>query len=390
MVTNIYVTNQLRKYIFISAQEGDIYRLLFHSDAHSVSSLKMAARKPNSTDTYNNLLKEIHSGTLKPVYYLFGEEEFYIDRLVEAFTNLVPSHEKDFNFDLLYGQEVSVAKALGIARSYPMMAERRVVLVRNFLQMGKSGEGSLQDFIPYFEQPNPTCLLVLFDTGKPAANTNLGKALSKNKNVGYHHFEALPDYLIPDWVIAWVDTHHHKRIEGGAAQLLAQFVGNNLQLLSTEIDKVCTFVDASEKVTEGDVKKIIGSYREYTAIELKEALIKRNLDQALYIAEQMLQHAKSDTGELIRLVGFFNSVFTNIWQIRRFVEKGWQKNQVQSELGIASAWYFNKLWEDAANFRYGDMPRIFEALLDADRSIKGFSTLDSTSILFLLIKRIIG
>ncbi|MEQ9090483.1 MAG: DNA polymerase III subunit delta, partial [Balneola sp.] len=138
------------------------------------------------------------------------------------------------------------------------------------------------------------------------------------------------------------------------------------------------------------VKKIIGSYREYTAIELKEALMKRNLEQALYISEQMLQHTKTDTGEIIRLVGFFNSVFTNIWQIQRLAEKGKAKNQIQSELGIASAWYFNKLWDDASNFRYSDMPRVFEALLDADRSIKGFTTLDSTSILFLLVKRIIG
>ncbi len=352
----------------------------------------MAAKKANSADTYQKLVQEIHSNQLKPIYYLFGEEEFYLDQLLDKFSEIIQPHEKDFNFDLLYGQDVSPAKVLGIARSFPMMAEKRVLILRNFLQNGKGGghEGSIQDFIPYIENPNPTCLLVLFDTGKPAANTNLGKALSKSFNVGYYQFETLPDYLIPDWVIGWVQSHHNKKIEPAAAQLLAQFVGNNLQLLSTEIDKVCTFVDTSSTVSEADVKKIIGSYREYTAIELKEALIKRDLNKALYISEQMLQHSKTDTGEVIRLVGFFNSVFTNIWQILRLVEKGKAKNQIQSELGIASAWYFNKLWDDAANFRYGDMPRVFEALLDADRSVKGFSTLDSTSILFLLVKRIIG
>tara|TARA_R110001632_G_scaffold105434_1_gene214803 strand:- start:10234 stop:11292 length:1059 start_codon:yes stop_codon:yes gene_type:complete len=352
----------------------------------------MAAKKRNSNDIYQNLIKEIGTSDMKPIYYLFGEEEFYLDQLLDKFSNVIQPHEKDFNFDLLYGQDVSPAKALGAARSFPMMAEKRVLIIKNFLQIGKGAgsEGSIQDFIPYIENPNPTCLLVLFDTGKPAGNTNLGKALSKNKNVGYHQFEALPDYLIPDWVISWTKSHHKKTIEPAAAQLLAQFVGNNLQLLSTEIDKVCTFLDTSENVSEAAVKKIIGSYREYTAIELKEALMKRNLEQALYISEQMLQHTKTDTGEIIRLVGFFNSVFTNIWQILRLAEKGQAKNQIQSELGIASAWYFNKLWDDASNFRYSDMPRVFEALLDADRSIKGFTTLDSTSILFLLVKRIIG
>ncbi len=352
----------------------------------------MAAKKQNSSAIYQQLLQEVDSGSFKSVYYLFGEEEFYLDQLLDRFSNILPEHEKDFNFDLLYGQDISPAKVLGIARSFPMMAERRVLIIRNFLQTSKgaAGEGDMNDFIAYFENPNPACLLVLFDTSKPAGNTKIGKVISKNPNVGFHQFESMPDYLVPEWVIGWVESHHKKKIDPGAAQLLAQFVGNNLQLLSTEIDKVCTFVDTSESVSEADVKKIIGSYREYTALELKEAVIKRDLERALFISEQMLQHSKTDTGELIRLVGFFYSVFVNIWQIRRLADRGNAKQQVQAQLGISNNWYFNKLWDDASQFRYGDMPRVFEALLDADKSIKGFSTLDSTSILFLLVRRMIG
>lgn len=354
------------------------------------------ARKQNSNQVFQQVVGELNSGNLKPIYYLFGEEEFYLDQLLEKFSSIIPPEQKDFNFDLLYGQDVTPAQALSIARSFPMMAEKRVLIVRNFLQLNKGGgedgspRGHINDFIPYIENPNPTTLLVCFDEKKPAGNTNIGKAFKKDKKVGFYEFERMPDYLIPDWVIDWVRSNHSKNIEPAAAQLLAQFVGNNLQLLSTEIDKVCTFVDTSDTVTEADVKKIIGSYREFTAIELKEAIVARNMEQSLYISEQMLQHTKSDTGELIRLVGFFNSVFVNVWQILRLSEKGFAKNQIQSELGIGSSWYFNKLWDDASNFRYAEMPRIFEALLDADRSIKGFSTLDSTSILFFLVKRIIG
>lgn len=350
------------------------------------------AKKQNSTDRYQTILSHISTGALKPVYYLYGKEEFFLDQLLEKFSNLLADHEKDFNFDLLYGQDISPAKALAIARSFPMMAERRVLIIRNFLQIAKDtgGEGELNDFISYFEQPNPSCLLVLFDTGKPAGNTKIGKVLEKSPNVGFFHFEPLPDYMIPEWVMHWVSTHYQKKIDPAAAQLLSQFVGNNLQLLSSEIDKVCTFVDTKAQVTEADVRKIIGSYREYTALELKDAVINRDLNKALYIAEQMLQHSKTDTGELIRLVGFFYSVFVNIWQIRRLAEKGLTKAQIQAQLGIKNAWYFDRLWTDASKFRYSDLPRIFEALLDADKAVKGFTTLDSTSILFLLVKRMIG
>ena len=350
------------------------------------------ARKSTSADHYQTVLAQIQSGSLKPVYYLYGEEEFYLDQLVDKFSNLLPAHEKDFNFDLLYGQDITPAKALSIARSFPMMAERRVMIIRNFLQTAKfaDGDGELNDFIAYFENPNPSCLLVLFDTGKPAGNTKIGKALSKNEHVGFHHFEPLPDYMISDWVMSWAKLHFKKKIDPSAALLLSQFVGNNLQLLSTEIDKVCTYVDTKTEINEADVNKIIGSYREYTAIDLKKAVIKRDLESALYISEQMLQHIKTDTGELIRLVGFFYSVFLNIWQIRRLTEKGLSKEEVKSHLEVSNSWYFDRLWSDASNFRYSDMPRIFEALLDADKSIKGFTTLDSTSVLFLLVKRMIG
>ncbi|MCG8374158.1 MAG: DNA polymerase III subunit delta, partial [Balneolales bacterium] len=119
------------------------------------------ARKQNSADRFQEVLQHFNSGSLKPVYFLYGEEEFYLDQLLDKFLNVLPPHEKDFNLDLLYGQEVTPANVLGIARSFPMMAERRVVIVRNFLQMAKgaSGEGDMNDFITYFEQPNPSCLL---------------------------------------------------------------------------------------------------------------------------------------------------------------------------------------------------------------------------------------
>ncbi|MDX1618002.1 MAG: DNA polymerase III subunit delta, partial [Balneolaceae bacterium] len=88
--------------------------------------------------------------------------------------------------------------------------------------------------------------------------------------------------------------------------------------------------------------------------------------------------------------GFFYSVFSNIWQIRRLAAKGNTKQQVQDEMGISNNWYFNNLWQDASKYQLQDMPRIFEALLDADRAAKGFSTVDPTTILLLMIRRILN
>lgn len=353
--------------------------------------------KKNSIKLYKKALNELNTAeNRKPVYYFCGEEDFFLSKLQDAAENLMAPEHKDFNFDLIYARDKSPDQVLGIVRSFPMMAEQRIVIIRDFLSLNVSSYnqtgsgGGLDDFLPYFEQPNPSTLLILFDEKKPSGRTKLGKALKNSQYVGFYEFEEVKDYLLPDWVIEWTKEHHRKSIAPEAAQILAQLVGNSLQLLSTEIDKVCTFVDTSEQITKADVKKIIGSYREYSVFELKDALFDKDLEQSLFITEQMLQHSKADTGEIIGTVGFFYSVFANIWQISRLASQGNSKQQVQETLGINNSWYFNKLWEDASAFNLSDMPRIFEALLDADSAAKGFSKMDPSTIFLLMIKRIIN
>lgn len=352
--------------------------------------------KKTSIERYREALQALTGEDRKPVYFFCGPETFFLDRLEKATESLIPKENRDFNFDLLYGRDITPEKLLAIIRSYPMMAERRVVVLRDFDNLGSATPGdngyggSVNDLIPYLEQPNPTTLLVIFDSKKPHGGTRIGKAIRKNKNIGFYEFKEVPDYRLPDWIIEWTAEHHNKKIDPAGAQMLAQYVGSSLQLLSTEIDKVCTFVDTSDTIHESDIKKIIGLYREYSAFELKDALLSRDLEQSLFIAEQMLQHSKTDTGEIIRTVGFFYSVFSNIWQIRRLATQGNKKTQVQQEMGISNNWYFNKLWQDASKYQLQDMPRVFEALLDADRAAKGFTTMDPTAILLLMIKRIIN
>lgn len=352
--------------------------------------------KKTSIELYSEVLDELKSGERKPIYFFYGEEEFFLDRLQDVVESLVPADQKDFNFDLLYGRDVTPERVLSIIRSYPMMAEQRIVILRDFKQLNRpaadenSYGGDANDLIPYLERPNPTTLFVCIDSKKPSGNTKVGKAFNKKNNVGLYEFQEVPDYRLPDWIIAWAQQQHKRRVEPGAARMLAQYAGNSLQILSTEIDKVCTFVDTSKTITESAIKKIIGLYREYSVFELKDAMIERDLEKSLFIAEQMLQHTKTDTGEIIRSVGFFYNMFSNIWQIRRLAAQGNNKKQVQSKLGIKNSWYFNKLWQDASAFKLSEMPRVFETLLDADRAAKGFSTMDPSTILLLMIKRIIN
>lgn len=349
--------------------------------------------KKTSIEFFREAYKAIKNPErILPVYYFYGEETFFIDLLQNEIEKLLPEDQKDFNFDLIYGAESSPGQVLGIVRSYPMMAEKRVVIVRDFLKLGeKSEDGTIQDFEGYLNSPNPSAVLCLIDKKLPDGRTGIGKLLKPSNNkFGIYGFDPLPDYKLPDWIADWARHSHHKNIEPQAAQILSQLVGQDLQLLSTEIEKLCTFVDTRENITIDDVKKISGSYRDYSVFELKDAVIKRDLESALTIMEQMLLKSNNNAGEIFKTVGFFYNVFGNIWQISRLTEKGLSKQQVQDSLGIKNTFVFNAQWAEASRFHLSEMPQIFEALLDADRAAKGFSTLDIPSVFLLLIKRIIG
>ncbi len=351
--------------------------------------------KPTSIEYFRDTLKTVRNPEkLSPIYLLYGDESFFIDLIQDEILNLVPREQRDFNLDLLYGREVTLEKVLSIAKSYPMMAEKRVLVVRDYRYLDShTGQSSLDELIPYINQPNPSTVLLLIDKKGPDKRTKFGQSIygkKRSKHVYVQEFEKLPDYKLPDWVIDWVAFKFEKQIDPGAARILSQLVGNDLQLLSTEIEKVCTFVDTNEKLSEADIKKIVGSYREFSVFELKEAVIDRNLEKSLTIVEQMLLKNNTDAGEVFRTVGFFYSVFGNIWKIRRLAEKGMDKSRIQQQMDISNSWYFNQLWNDASNFRLYEMPAIFEALLDADRAAKGFSTLNTSTILLLMVKRIVG
>lgn len=354
------------------------------------------ARKSTGLDLFRSLFREIRKkDPLKQIYYLFGEETFLKEYIQKEIEKLIPEEQKDFNFDLFYGNESESERIIEVARSFPMMAERRVVIVKDFLKLQSASASGLIPFQSYIENPNPYTILCLIDTKLPDGRSEPGKTLRKKSKspggaIGVYEFQKIPDPLLPEWVIDWTRHTHKMTIEPRAAQILSQLVGQDLQLLSTEIEKLCTFVDSDSDITLDHIKKITESYRDYNVIELKEAVISRDLDKALHISEQILQKSNSNAGEVIKTVGFFYSVFSSIWQITRLMEQGLNRSEIQSRLGLEKSYAFRYQYQDAQNFRFSEMPRIFESLLDADRAAKGFSTLDDSTIFLMLIQRIIG
>lgn len=358
-------------------------------------------QNPDSITEYKRILAEIKQGDLKPVYVLTGTEAFLIDKLQDAFISCIPEGVRDFNFDLLYGQDVSPDRVLGIARSFPMMSEKRMVIVRDFLKMfekQKALEGSAQEdreettsaegIIAYLQSPNPACITIFISEKSVPGNTKLGRAISTSAHVSSTVFENIQEHQLTKWITSWVVSEHQRTIDGMAAQMLAFSIGSDLMKLSTEIDKLCTYKKTGEEITQEDVKKLVGVSREFTVFELQDALIARDLDKTLTVAEHILQQSDKEVGEVIKTLGFLYGTFSKVWQIQSLSKKGLTPDQIGTAVG-AKGYYLNKLSQMARKYPSAKMPEVFEILLDTDRAIKGFSKLDPSSVFMMGLKKII-
>ncbi len=382
------------------------------------------AKKTSSLEQFKVFMEELRGTGIKPVYAFFGEEGFFPDRLQDAAISIVPEEARDFNLDVLYGLEVKVDKVIDICRSYPMMAERRVVVVRDFMKMfdarqtgtdqqggekadgGQSnlkgtgadsdvksldgpetGGGTVGDLVAYLKQPNPTTLLFLTSEKRPAANSKLGSALKKSKTVTSHTFDPLEEFHLSQWIMDWASIEHNLTFEENAVPLLAFHVGNHLQQLTVEIEKLAASCKQDRPVSVQDVKDLVGLSREFSMFDFQDALFERNTGKAMMVAHQLLHNADSPAGEVIRIISYLYGTFGKIWHIQRLTRKGLSQKQIQESVGIKSNFYYNKLARAGHNYPLAACPWLFEVLLDADKAIKGFSRQSPESVLLMTVKK---
>ncbi|MCH8567515.1 MAG: DNA polymerase III subunit delta [Balneolales bacterium] len=362
--------------------------------------------KPDPFAQFQQAMQHLDSGNLKSVYFICGDEQFFIDQIQEKILSLIPEESKSFNFDMLYGNDVDTAKILDISRSYPMMVEKRFVLVREFFQSIEKkvrsvtevsdydteeiGASALEPYIPYFKNPVPSTVLVLTDSKKPNKKLRFYKAMAESNKCIYLEFDSPAESQIPGILQSWLKLTHNKELEPRAAIILLQIVGNSLHKLTGELSKICTFDRSKNAITEQDVKKLAGFSREYSAFELQSAIFAKDIKRTMFIAERILQGTTADTGEVIRMIALLQSSFSNIWQYKRLQSKRLPEAELSRQMNIRSSFRLKMIARDSSRFSEAEMPRVFEALYDADRAIKGFSKLDTKAIFVMMLQRIIA
>jgi len=313
-----------------------------------------------------DVLKDLKGGKYGPVYFLQGDEPFYIDQISDYIEkNALQEHEKGFNQIILYGKDVKVGDVLTSARRFPMMAERQVVIVKEAQEISDLGKEEGQKLLSdYLKAPAPTTILVFchkhksFDLRKKA-----GKMLEKA--TVFVNTKKMYDNQVP----AWLDNYIAGRgvsINPRANRLLVEYVGNNLERLSNEVDKILINSNGKAVIDEQDVEKYVGVSKEYNTFELQNALIARNVEKSFRILKHFDANPKNFPAVLI--IAQLFSLFSKVLVVHQSKDKS--AEGLKTLLNVSS--YFVKDYVAAAQkYSPAQAMRAIGHIREADLLSKG-------------------
>lgn len=256
--------------------------------------------------TFDAIYKEVSQKKYQPIYFLCGEEVYYIDLIEQKIleTALEP-HEKDFNLEIFYAKDTNATTIINATKQYPFMAEKRVVIVRE-AQDFKAKDWEELEY--YFTKPAPTTILVFSHKHKVLdKRTKISKVIEKNSV--FFNSEKIKDEQLPKWIENFVKSHD-LNITTSDAQLLAENLGNDLSKISNEINKLKVVLPASAIITKDAIEKWIGISKEYNITEINKAIIHHDFNKAIKIALYFEKNPKA--GSIIGIVAYMYQFFSRL------------------------------------------------------------------------------
>lgn len=238
--------------------------------------------------TFDTVAHDVKAGKISPLYCLMGDEPFYIDRLESIITQKVmPESNRYFDMELLYGSDVDGMRVADSCRQFPMLGEKRLVVVREAQQM-RAGQDALA---AYCQNPMDTTVLVLcHKSGKMDTRKALGKAISANGVI----FESkrVYDSALPSFIKGYLKDKG-KEIDEKAVQMLVEHVGADLTRMSSELDKLTIAIPEESRVTSAIVEDQTGMSKDFNNYELLGALAEKSKSQAAQIVKYYNNNPRS-------------------------------------------------------------------------------------------------
>jgi DNA polymerase-3 subunit delta len=312
-------------------------------------------------DEVVKIVNDIKGGDIKPIYFLMGEEPYYIDKLSEYIEkNILSEDEKGFNQTVLYGRDVSIEDVVSTAKRYPMMADRQVVIVKEAQDLSRT----IDKIESYAENPMPSTVLVFCYKYKTLdKRKKVTKLLAKNGVV--YESKKLYENQVGDW-IKRVLAGKKYTIEPKASAMLVEFLGTDLSKINNELEKLQIILPVGSVISAKDIEENIGFSKDYNVFELRKAIGERNQLKAYKIAENFAQNPKDNP--IVMTTGLVFGFFIQLLKYHGLKDKN-PKN-VASVLGVNP--FFLKDYDVAIkNYPMRKVSQIVASLRDTDVKSKG-------------------
>jgi len=306
------------------------------------------------------IVNDIKSRNFKPIYFLCGEETYYIDRISDLIEETVLTEdEKAFNQVVMYGRDTSVEEVVSTAKRFPMMADYQVVIVKEAQNLAKTFE----KFEAYASHPQPTTILVFAYRDKPDGRKKIFKTL-KDKGVWFES-KKLYENQIPDWIVKVLKGNNYG-IQPKAAAMLAEFLGTDLAKINNELEKLKIVFPAGHEFTPTNIEENIGFSKDFNVFELKSALATRNQEKAYRIIHHFALNPKDNP--MILITGQMFSFFSQLLQFHGLKDKS--KSNVAKALAI-NPFFVDEILTAGRNFPMRKVSQIVEVIRDIDVKSKG-------------------
>jgi DNA polymerase-3 subunit delta len=274
---------------------------------------------------YKKILDSIKLRQFAPFYLIDGEEPYYLDKVTEAFENqILAPGERDFNLTVLYGKDTEWSEVVNACRRFPMFAERQVVILKDAAQLK-----GLNELAGYLDKPSPTTVFLIEHRFKKTDGRGKLVKLAKDKGL-YFTSDKLRDDQMPNWIQAYGNAINFK-IGEREAEILATYLGNDLQKIENEIEKVRINIPGEHQLTVAHIQKFIGISREYNVFEFPEALTSNDRDKLYRMLAYFLANPKSAPMPL--LIGTFYTHFNRLY-VANFL-KGVSDKDAAAALGTS-------------------------------------------------------
>lgn len=307
------------------------------------------------------IVNTIKKGQISPIYFLYGEEAYFIDKISDFISNnVLTEDEKGFNQMVLYGRDVSIEDIVGNAKRYPMMAEHQVVIVKEAQHLSRT----IENLCAYAENPQQSTVLVIcYKYKKLDKRKKLHKIIKKNGVV----FESKK--LYENQVSDWIRKHLVSRgytISHKAALLLVEYLGTDLSKISKELDKLKLVLPKQTEINPVHIEEHIGISKDYNNFELKRAIGDRDIVKATKIINYFAQNPKDNP--FILTITLLHAFFTQLLQYHGLADHS-PKN-VASALRI-NPYFVSEIQTAARNYPMKKVSGIISSLREMDLKSKG-------------------